>query len=274
LYDDGSPAVPSSVINGSETLALKRVNNMIVNYAQTFGEMALNAGTMLRQLRSLILAFQALKRGNVRLCLRHLGVTDLTNVVDSANSTWLALRFGWEPLLNDIVNSHDAILQSLKHERSVLTVKAADTASYDALTSTAFNSSGTTEYICETNLAFMVKDEEVQRLNQFGLSNPLATSWELIPYSFVMDWFTGMGNFLWALSAPLGTEFAYGYQNRIARSNLSFHHDSYDASCDIESFGWKRVILSSYPNASPRMNLGLDRNRIATLLSLTGQRIS
>jgi hypothetical protein len=51
-----------------------------------------------------------------------------------------------------------------------------------------------------------------------GLINPSTVVWELIPFSFVVDWFLPIGNFLHGLSALTGTstqQGCYGYVQRM-----------------------------------------------------------
>lgn len=48
-------------------------------------------------------------------------------------------------------------------------------------------------------------------LNQLGLLNPLGLAWDLVPYSFVVDWFLPVGPVLYAMSAPAGLIFVDGY---------------------------------------------------------------
>lgn len=46
--------------------------------------------------------------------------------------------------------------------------------------------------------------------NQLGLLNPVNTAWELVPWSFVVDWLVPIGPVLSALSAPAGLRFVNG----------------------------------------------------------------
>jgi len=42
-----------------------------------------------------------------------------------------------------------------------------------------------------------------------GITNPLLIGWELVPFSFVVDWFLPVGNWLESVDAMLGYESAY-----------------------------------------------------------------
>ena len=47
---------------------------------------------------------------------------------------------------------------------------------------------------------------------QLGIDNPLEVVWELIPLSFVADWFIPVGEFLRSLTATNGLVFHSGYK--------------------------------------------------------------
>jgi hypothetical protein len=49
-----------------------------------------------------------------------------------------------------------------------------------------------------------IDDSFYLQLNDVGLANPLLTGWEVTPYSFVVDWFIGVGDFLSAVNAFTG----------------------------------------------------------------------
>lgn len=75
----------------------------------------------------------------------------------------------------------------------------------------------------------------LRTLNQLNLINPLALSWELMKYSFVIDWILPIGPVLNALTAPMGLIFVDGsISNRVS------------ASCDYENY-WAGLENSDYP---------------------------
>lgn len=56
-----------------------------------------------------------------------------------------------------------------------------------------------------------VESEFIATATRLGLTDPLTIGWELVPYSFVVDWAMPVGNFLLALSARQGLVFDGGY---------------------------------------------------------------
>lgn len=93
-------------------------------------------------------------------------------------------------------------------------------------------------------------------LNQLGLANPLATAWELVSYSFVVDWFVPIGPVLNALSARAGLIFVDGsksnrvtgyatYTNRYTGVDSKIY--SPDANGKITYEGYRRAGIRSWP---------------------------
>jgi hypothetical protein len=55
-----------------------------------------------------------------------------------------------------------------------------------------------------------LSDQIGREVNQIGLANPLSIAWEVVPFSFVVDWGLPIGNVLEALTATRGLEFIGG----------------------------------------------------------------
>lgn len=106
-------------------------------------------------------------------------------------------------------------------------------------------------------------------LNQLGLLNPAGLAWELVPYSFVIDWVLPIGPVLQALTAPAGLIFVDGslssrvkatgtWQNRIR----TFDTGGYDYISDTNGSGvvtyngYNRIRLSTWP----KVGLWMDYN--------------
>lgn len=111
---------------------------------------------------------------------------------------WLELIYGWQPLLSDI---HGALIahQSLKP------------ASYWVKSSIKTNESKTVGNISSdietlvTYKALMTVTNPIESAAQkLGLTNPALLAWELVPYSFVFDWFLPVGGYLESLDRMSG----------------------------------------------------------------------
>lgn len=97
----------------------------------------------------------------------------------------------------------------------------------------------------------------LRALNQLGLLNPLSLSWELVPWSFVIDWFCPIGPVLQALTAPAGLSFVAGSDS--LRASLTGPYESHQTDFDpwmvssvfangtVRHESYQRTTLGSFP---------------------------
>lgn len=141
---------------------------------------------------------------------------------------WLEYHFGWEPLIKDIGNSvdilqrqppHGVVIKGRNHrtDKSVYREQGGDTRRVDLLTSDTKVSLGCTVNISNPNL-FLA--------NQMGFVNPLTVAWELVPFSFVVDWFVNVSDFLSSCSDWLGVDVSHSWQslNQVCSIDRTFSY--------------------------------------------------
>ena len=116
----------------------------------------------------------------------------------TAASNWLELQYGWLPLLNDVHEGAKLLAHQL-NTPARQTYRVRRKIEYVP----AMNSSG---YLVETAKAFS-QGQIVARISEnpsvvqmSGLLNPENLAWELLPWSFVADWFIPIGDYLAARS--------------------------------------------------------------------------
>ena len=129
---------------------------------------------------------------------------------------WLEYQYGWKPLLKDLYETHERFRELLKTQAFLIHGKG------EAEKSADFNStwSGTGQpnvkkrwkgvQTVRTRLTAEIDSPRWRNVSQFGLINPLSVGWELVPFSFVFDWFMPVGNTLEALTARAGLNFVGG----------------------------------------------------------------
>lgn len=113
----------------------------------------------------------------------------------SIHETWLDLQYGWMPILQDTYEAANAFFgrankpQKMKwkaHKRSTGSVTNHSLVRFKNWRST-------------TDVTLTVWQEEVfSSWASLGLTDPMSLAWELTPFSFVVDWFIPIGNFLQA----------------------------------------------------------------------------
>lgn len=144
---------------------------------------------------------------------------------------WLELQYGWNPLLADVKDGARVIAQRLtdnsgrRHVTSRKTESSSRSVSGDALTTRGDVYPAVTalseRYSSVVRFDFAIGNSSLYAAGQLNLDNPADLAWNLLPFSFVVDWFFPVDSFLTALAAPWGLHFIGGsitrYRNCSAR---------------------------------------------------------
>lgn len=180
-------------------------------------------------------AYSSLKRGRLRQFLLILGITKVSrnreirfyrgwrkafrenNLRDFVFQTWLEFKYGWMPLYSDI-HSQAKNLAEYMTERSTSAVRRVVATHQTEKKGRRVDKSSVYWHIHSDEF-----DSKQGRLvinykfgsppsaaNVFGLTNPLLVAYELLPFSFVYDWFQPIGKYLESLTATNGLTFHSG----------------------------------------------------------------
>lgn len=113
-------------------------------------------------------------------------------------NNWLEFHFGWSPLLGDI---HDAmeVLVSPVQPTKIKVSKRRKYSYYSdnrVLRYDSYLNKHTGYFRWSMGSQFEVSNPNLYLLNRLGIINPLSVAWELAPWSFVLDWFVNVSDFL------------------------------------------------------------------------------
>lgn len=189
----------------AQTEALLKLNNGRVNYGSSIGEAKSTIRDLGGFLKDLSGAYFSLRRGDVSSMLRHLGQKPHRGSAPA--NAWLAYQYAWMPLFKDIHGAVDDLTKGLPKRGAYFTVvrNVQQHAGPDSvITNSMYKVTGSSTYSCRCKLYVRMGNEQLANLSTMGLLNPLAVAWELVPYSFVVDWVLPVGNVLNALTAPMG----------------------------------------------------------------------
>lgn len=132
-------------------------------------------------------------------------------------NAWLSYIYGWRPLLQTIYTL--ATFERSKLGRFPVVASAKRVVVKDGFlagTSGAPQARWQDELSqrCRIGMWYRVSDPNLFDLTRITSLNPLAIAWELVPYSFVADWFFDLGGYMsaWEASAFAGLVFERGYR--------------------------------------------------------------
>lgn len=169
------------------------------------------------------------KSGKTAARYAHLPTQQTPSKMEDARKLWLEYRYGWTPLVHDIVDSMKAMYaddlrqELIQRERFIARGKASHKG---VITGSAVNSSNwafgnltasneaSHDYTVRCYILYRYSGGRLlRRLNDFGAFDVPKAIWEVVPWSFVIDWFVPIGDYLGALTPKVGVEvLASGYE--------------------------------------------------------------
>lgn len=164
-----------------------------------------------------------LRKGNIPAAVTALGVKPKSSRKGgTVNSTWLEYYYGWRPLIKDLYDAADAFFAITNRPISRV-YRASYKKKVDLTeTSTSVVITGTTS-ITRRLRCYMVED--YSPWDSLGLTDPAEVAWELVPLSFVADWFVPFGMYLGARSVvnDIGTAAVWQTDYRkLSKKRLNF----------------------------------------------------
>lgn len=113
---------------------------------------------------------------------------------------WLSLRYGWVPFLSDCYSAAEAISTYLerkdRQEYSVRTGKKISQIQTQRDSSLTPAPKVKYDHRLQHIAKFKYNSSVYQAFSDLGLLDPASVAWEVMPYSFVVDWFLPIGNYL------------------------------------------------------------------------------
>lgn len=249
---------------------------------QAFAEMPQSLSMVGDRALTLYRSYKHLRKGQFRWALRELNVPAhrrhrnwVVNKVNHASNLWLEYSFGWKPLLQDMYSGVTALGRPLPGGKMSGSGSASAAINYRTGSQTyqlfgrGFVKQGAEIYVTNPN---------TYALQQLGLANPLTIAWEVVPFSFMVDWVFDVGTALGGLTDLFGCTVVNPYTSTGVklRGSVKVNWDytprkewTVPGSCSA----MKRVksLSRPAPNIAFLANIGTSMNRAANAVSLLGQ---
>lgn len=212
------PSPPSSVKNRCEISALNKLRLGEFDLGVFLAESNETIHMFADYSRRISKAVQAFRRRNPKNVWKAIvGKSRKGRRNEQATKEWLALQYGWTPLMSDLwsacgdVERLNRTVPRLIHVKSRASDRTSVTwtegsylFSYSRIWVAQY------EHKCSCRLWYVLSDPKLALLSSLGLTDPSHIVWEKVPYSFVVDWFAPVGQWLQALTADVGFSFYAG----------------------------------------------------------------
>lgn len=276
----GDVRFPPYIEAVATTNALNKLKEEKLSLGQELGELKESLDTA----ADLVANVLKLSLGLVRLLNKKGFSTDisigelLSNTADSVADAVLTWNLGVKPVVNTVDDLLHLSLDKFQSDQflSVQGVHLTTGAPWAKLQGLEVD--GELTRGSEVGLTYVVRDPLKQQLGELGLLNPLSIGWELVPLSFVLDYFMDIGGFLSALSGPIGLEFAHGYRTRFVRGDYEYRRSagsyySGEYKWDVNINGFERAVIYSSPLPTVAITLSLNLTRLSNILALMQRRL-
>lgn len=275
LFLSGNPVlvgktVPVDARNEAVTKALTKIADQKVNLGENLATLNQTIGLFTSRLDILVTALQKARRNKHWWKFFQDSARDIKRkgIDQIAAGEYLAYVYGLRPLMQDVWTMHE--LMKKKGLSSDLLLKAVGSAQRSQFQGS--RTIGPASYSLQKQLSWTSESRTkctiwaridpnyrgLRALNQLGLLNPAGLAWDLIPYSFCIDWVLPIGPVLYAMSAPAGLIFVDG--------SISFRNsETRMISYEIEAGSWAfRYLKVQSPTVVPIAYEGYDRSRLTT----------
>lgn len=239
--DFANPAWPALVAKVQAQLQSRisgQGTNLLVSAAEAKGTVEMVANCA----KSLAVAYVEVRRGNFRNAAKTLGMGKVPRNVSknrSAGDNWMEYRYGWRLVVMDAVSLMKTLYDTLTQRPPILRVTAfaarEDHISGSAVGQTWYTGNGVPMvtydqkqeigffYQCHGGYTYQLESVALANAQSFGILNLPLLGWELIPASFVADWFTNVGSVLEGLTAFQGKKLLDGWITKSFESRTEYY---------------------------------------------------
>lgn len=202
-------------------------------------------------------------------------------------NAYVSWMYGIRPIILDIFAVLNNIEKGLQEPVLTYHVKELDP-NYGLPPSTATRRfKGKVERGVLTEVTYALDDPTRYYLWKYGLTDPLTVAWELVPLSFVVDWFIHLGSFIASIQKPQGLRFQHGYETQFLNNHMVIEERITPdqllpyivvtkeawGTCTQSTRAMHRTRLLNVQTPSPYLDWDLSTGQLTSGLALLLQRI-
>lgn len=256
-FNSGSEHVTwdDNLVNQCVTECLVKLGGQKMAIGVELAEAKAAANMFAQRASQFLLAVKAVKRGDLRRLKGILGPGTRGYNARRPARWWLEYQYGWKPLMGSVYDAYKVLSEKLN---TALLIEAQRTVIDE--TTGQYNEPGwrregaSSTRFHKVHLYAKISDEFRRGVNQVGLANPLSPIWEVVPFSFVIDWAIPVGKVIEALTATHGLDFMGGYRSVRAHGTSSAtktptlgYYEMEPCKVDAEFMSYHRIAYGAFP---------------------------
>jgi hypothetical protein len=171
---------------------------------------------------------------------------------------WLEYSYGWAPYASSMYGLGETIAEAVSRQSNLIEGNGKSKLSgTEEFVYGNWDVTAAWEYSVKTVLRADITNPMLHFLDSMGLTNPASVAWELVPFSFVVDWFIPVGNVLSALTSSSGLTWHGGQITERTTTNVQITHKTGYITPWVDcinggdyresSFRFRRVALTGFP---------------------------
>jgi len=201
---DTAAAVPGGFLSNGAVLAYNKAYSRLIDSMGSQSQWAVNVAEQKSSLNMIVGRLGQIR--DFTKAVRRADVVGAARVLRSSvpskfqrgkpkkatwSDTWLEFHFGWAPLIDDISNAIDSFTDP--HLSTSRPIKGSASVKLQGKTG---NITYSEAHRAKLGCSISIDNPNLHLASRLGLINPLSVAWELVPFSFVVDWFTNVGQVL------------------------------------------------------------------------------
>lgn len=283
---DISPSIDPNLIARVRVEALNKIKDQKVSVGVALAESKATVDQLAVAVSRLLSLIRAFRSGWKKEFARLAKLKKPVKWKDLPANEWLSYWYGWVPLFSDIYGLQEQIKAGFRDKDQVFSVsrqlsQPIDLRKFIGDPNVGYSKNTTvtgqaSEFVA-VNYWQQVSKPRLLALNQLGVTNPLLIAWELVPFSFVLDWVLPIGAFLDGLTATLGTDFKAGYEDRGVFADVAWATTRYafisGEKCKVsyKLYAFKRITKSTWDHPVPYWKNPFTTNHVVTAIALLHQ---
>jgi hypothetical protein len=248
---------------------LEKLKDQQVNLSVAFGERKKIAAMFETNITEIARQVKSFKRSNASLWQK---IKKLNPRKERYPSKWLELQYGITPLVNEVQGACEELDRLEQTSLNPYYIRVKKTVAEDD-----FNRGPRPDFMLvnghddkpivantvyqegiHTSLVYRMNHDLIQSLAALGITNPFDAAWELLPFSFVLDWAVPVGGYINLLDADFGWTFLTGsttvFQRETCRGlyfqfpgEYTWVYEGSATDCSYEVFSLYRYVHGSSP---------------------------